>query len=201
MNALVLRLDAPMQSWGESSKFTTRNSLSFPTRSGVLGMLLAAKGVERENSGEELKRLGPLKMTSYGGRKRKAERGLLRDYHTIMGVPNSGGKLDTELTYRYYLTDTVFFVVLEGDKTILSDLERSLRSPKFQLFLGRKCCPPAAPPLMGMFSSKLEAEAEIRKLNRITIEETVNEGEGDPYRDVPICFQKRKYQTRLAKKS
>ena len=37
-------LEAPLQSWGCSSRFGRRETLGFPTKSGVLGMLLCAMG-------------------------------------------------------------------------------------------------------------------------------------------------------------
>ena len=45
MSTLLLRLAAPMQSWGISSKFDRRTTNMEPTRSGVIGMLAAAMGV------------------------------------------------------------------------------------------------------------------------------------------------------------
>ena len=48
MSTLLLRLAAPMQSWGISSKFDRRTTNMEPTRSGVIGMLAAAMGLSRE---------------------------------------------------------------------------------------------------------------------------------------------------------
>jgi len=36
---LLLWLQAPLQSWGYDSKFGRRDTLNFPTKSGVLGLL------------------------------------------------------------------------------------------------------------------------------------------------------------------
>ena len=36
---LLLWLEAPLQAWGHDSKFGRRDSLDFPTKSGVLGLL------------------------------------------------------------------------------------------------------------------------------------------------------------------
>ena len=44
---MLLRLAGPLQSWGERSVFTVRDSAAFPTRSGVLGMFAAAEGIDR----------------------------------------------------------------------------------------------------------------------------------------------------------
>src|SRR5690554_5212573 len=45
---LLLWLEAPLQSWGFDSKFGRRDTLKFPTRSGVLGLLCAALGYSGE---------------------------------------------------------------------------------------------------------------------------------------------------------
>ncbi|NLE97041.1 MAG: type I-E CRISPR-associated protein Cas5/CasD, partial [Propionibacterium sp.] len=47
MAVLLLRLAGPMQSWGDSSRFTTRSTRREPTKSGVLGLLAAALGRPR----------------------------------------------------------------------------------------------------------------------------------------------------------
>ncbi|MBI4285283.1 MAG: type I-E CRISPR-associated protein Cas5/CasD, partial [Chloroflexi bacterium] len=61
-NTLFLRLAGPMQSWGTSSRFQLRRTDLYPSKSGVLGMLLCAKGVRREDSRPELERLTSLLM-------------------------------------------------------------------------------------------------------------------------------------------
>lgn len=41
---VLLWLEAPLQSWGYESRFNRRETLGFPTRSGVLGLILCAMG-------------------------------------------------------------------------------------------------------------------------------------------------------------
>ena len=53
-NTLFLRLAGPMQSWGTSSQLQIRRTDDYPSRSGVLGMILCAMGVSREDSRREL---------------------------------------------------------------------------------------------------------------------------------------------------
>ena len=45
MATLLLRLAAPLQAWGAESKFETRRTLHYPTKSGVIGMLAASLGL------------------------------------------------------------------------------------------------------------------------------------------------------------
>ena len=51
----------------------------------------------------------------------------------------SGG---TKMTYRYYLQDMAFAVALQGPYEELAELEAALRSPVWDLYLGRKNCAP-----------------------------------------------------------
>lgn len=44
MSTLLLRLAGPLQAWGTESKFETRRTEREPTRSGVVGLLMAALG-------------------------------------------------------------------------------------------------------------------------------------------------------------
>lgn len=41
---LLMWLEAPLQAWGHESRFGRRESLDFPTKSGVLGLLCCALG-------------------------------------------------------------------------------------------------------------------------------------------------------------
>ena len=57
---LLLWLEAPLQAWGHDSKFGRRDSLDFPTKSGVLGLLCCARGARglqawRAQAGLQLK--------------------------------------------------------------------------------------------------------------------------------------------------
>ncbi|WP_322942556.1 type I-E CRISPR-associated protein Cas5/CasD [Actinacidiphila yeochonensis] len=151
---LVLRLAAPLQSWGGPSRYNRRDTLSQPTKSGVLGMLAAADGRSREASITDLLglRLG-VRVDQPGS--------LLRDYHTVSDhrdVPMLAAKVDargaqkktspakyTGVTQRTYLQDAVFVVALRGPAQLLEGLEHAVRHPVFPLSLGRRSCPPPAP--------------------------------------------------------
>ena len=49
---LALMLDAPLMSWGFSSRFQRRTTALHPTRSGIIGMICAALGVDKGSAGE-----------------------------------------------------------------------------------------------------------------------------------------------------
>lgn len=142
MNTLLLRLSAPMQSWGTQSRFTVRDTGLEPSKSGVLGLLCAALGIDREDDDG----LQPLTSLRVGIR---ADReGLLQvDYHTAKDVRMANGKIkDTELSNRYYLANAVFLVGLESeDLPLLERIQAALHKPVWALFLGRKSFVPSEP--------------------------------------------------------
>lgn len=47
-NALFLRLEGPLQAWGDTSKFVIRRTMDAPTKSGVLGLVCCAMGWSRQ---------------------------------------------------------------------------------------------------------------------------------------------------------
>ncbi len=141
MHTLLLRLSAPMQSWGVQSRFTVRDSGREPSKSGVVGLLCAALGRPRSAPIEDL---AALRM---GVRVDRA--GALRvDFHTAQNVfVAKGGKpKGTEVSRRYYLADACFLVGLEGeDLGLLQALQQALQAPVWQLYLGRKAFVPGEP--------------------------------------------------------
>ena len=44
---LLLRLEGALQSWGDHAKWDVRDSGDFPSKSGVVGLLACAMGLER----------------------------------------------------------------------------------------------------------------------------------------------------------
>ena len=61
-NTLLLRLEGPLQAWGDTSKFVIRRTMEAPTKSGVLGLLCCAMGLSREKAREGLPELNGLAM-------------------------------------------------------------------------------------------------------------------------------------------
>ena len=54
MTVLLLRLAGPLQSWGSSARFVRRTTENAPTKSGVIGLLAAAQGRDRDADVSEL---------------------------------------------------------------------------------------------------------------------------------------------------
>lgn len=157
-NTLFLRLAGPMQSWGTSSRFQLRRTDDYPSKSGVLGMLLCAMGVRRECSSLKLQPLTPLLM----GVRVDRSGTLDWDYHTAgakIGIRRADGKgpkktkstgeYETLLSRRQYLYDASFLIALQGATNTIIDCAKALNNPVWPLFLGRKCCIPAEPVFAG----------------------------------------------------
>lgn len=187
MAVLLLRLAAPLQAWGSSSKFIVRSTEREPTKSGVIGMIVAVLGIQRN---DDPQKLVPLTTLRFGVRADK-EDVLLKDFHTVQ-VP---GEKHPEVSYRYYLSDAAFLVALESDdKSLLESIASALQKPVYPLYLGRKSCPPTLPIVLGVkdedILTALKTEPYLyknahRKSVRISYEVTSG---GAMVQDIPLSF-------------
>lgn len=141
MPTLLLRLAGPMQSWGTTSRFDQRDTGKEPSKSGVIGLLAAALGIDRENWID----LEPLTRLAMGVRHDRP--GVpKRDYQTAQNIISADGKKvhETAVTTRDYLADAVFLVGLEcTDRALLERAHAALNNPVWPLALGRKSYVPA----------------------------------------------------------
>ena len=221
---ILMWLEGPLQSWGVDSRFCRKNTLEFPSKSGLLGMLCCAMGEGGEQR-EWLATMAPLKVTVLAYSKGKAVPvPLLRDFHMIGSgyneknpfeaqmVPkkangNKSGGGGAKVTYRYYLQDAVFAAILEVPKEESERLSQALINPVWDLFLGRKNCPPSDFIFRGVFQTEGDAYSEA---SRIAVEKSLKEkfkvldgqfegNESIVLNDVPVEFgQKKKYTQRYA---
>ena len=177
MSTLLLRLAAPLQSWGIDSKFDIRRTGREPSKSGVIGLICAALGVRVDKEGH-----------------------FVRDFHMVR--PKKG---EPYVTNRYYLADAEFLVGFESvDEELLKKSEYALLNPVFPLYLGRRSCPPTGRLCLGIRKLELE-EALLEEAFRNESTETVRivmdakEGEdGNIVKDLPISYnpEHRKYTFR-----
>lgn len=156
---MLLWLEGPMQSWGTRSRWDVRDTGLEPTKSGVIGLLGAAMGLERGN-----RRLEELDATLRFGVRVDQPGVIATDYHTVTGYHRTaaGGfkhsegtatTLKTALEHgpativspRDYLHDAIFLVALKGPVELTSEVRSRLMNPIWPLFLGRKSCPPTRP--------------------------------------------------------
>lgn len=155
-NSLFLRLEGPLQSWGERGRWSIRDSAPEPTKSGVIGLIACAMGI---NTNEPIKTLSEslqmgVRIDRCGTR--------ITDYHTIGGGADepmlltaegkpkkSSGAPHTEISYRDYLCDASFLIALQGDPERIANIAQALQNPQWVIFLGRKSCPPTRPVFNG----------------------------------------------------
>ena len=185
MATLLLRLAAPLQAWGSHSKFNIRTTEREPTKSGVVGMLAAAMGIQRNDDPQKLE---PLNALRFGVRVEK-EGKLLRDFHMV-----------------HELTDAVFMAALESeDKEFLEQLVYALEHPVYPLFLGRRSCPPTLPVVLGIrdddLLSVLRKESPVAENCQPTRIVYDSDQGGIPVRDKPVSFSQlhRQYGFRMKK--
>ena len=226
MKHLALYLRAPMQSWGASSKFGDRGTLDAPTQSGLIGLLAAACGVDKNDEARDrdwLDRAARLSFEVVGFK--RGDR--MTDYHTVGArynkedpwqkrmIPTTadGKPRGTDLTHRAYLADSVFGAVLSGDDVLVSEMATALANPVWGVWLGRKSCIPTEPVFAGVFESAEAARAALADRWRRSAEragETIGEtttaafsvtealpGEADEtILDIPVSFAKREFHAR-----
>jgi len=165
---LLLWFEGPLQSWGHDSKFGRRDTLDFPTKSGVLGLVCCAMGA----GGKQRELLGKFanldmiviaysraKQSSGGKFQKQAREPLLRDFHMVgsgfddqnpwekLLIPKtSEGKKavggGAKMTYRYYLQDMAFAIALQVPDDMVQTISSALECPVWDVYLGRKSCVP-----------------------------------------------------------
>ncbi|SCX10094.1 CRISPR system Cascade subunit CasD [Nitrosomonas eutropha] len=223
---LLLWLESPLQAWGHDSKFGRRDSLDFPTKSGVLGLICCARGAGDEQA-EWLAAWANLDMrvVAYVLQDAKGQpllrQPLLRDFHMIgngyddqdpwqtLLIPkkSDGGKAmggGTKMTYRYYLQDMAYAVALQAPAALVQEAAGALQSPVWDLYLGRKNCVPSEFIYQGIFDSAEQALAAGQKLadeKKRTFALRILQGEHDgevlTLNDVPLQFgEHKKYRDR-----
>lgn len=215
---LALLLDAPLQSWGFSSRFQRRITGLHPTKSGVIGLISAAMGLAKGSAEERtmLPELSKLKMSSiaiprqqtnaWTGETTELAARRLEDFHTVGGgydketqrqsIPRkaSGGPCDNPtVSRRQYLNDARFGVILVGDRFVLERAAAALQDPIWGVWLGRKNCIPAELIFRGIFEMRAEAQRNLigdAPIDQFTrLEEVANLDAGtDSYNDQPVSF-------------
>lgn len=169
---LLIRLEAPLQSWGGVALDPKRPTREFPSRSALAGLLASALGW-RYSDGARTTTLQD--ALSYAVREDRPPR-TLQDYQTVdlgrdatgwtrWGREQRGGASadETHVLQKEYLADASLLVALtleEDEAPVgLNELAEALREPARPLFLGRKSCPPAVQLLEGRIDAPSGHEA------------------------------------------
>jgi CRISPR system Cascade subunit CasD len=159
VDVLLLRLDAPLMSFGGTVVDQINPTREFPGRAMLAGLFGNALGYRHGDAAE---------LSSLQSRLRWAAREdhpgkPFMDYQTVnldadfmqkgwttRGSPEGrrGGDNATTIRYRHYLADAIYLVAVtlsEGEGVDVAALDAAVRRPARPLFIGRKCCIPSTP--------------------------------------------------------
>jgi len=156
-----------MVSWGQQGTHH-RSTYDAPSKSAVIGLIANAMGADRTNRAL-VRALSSMRMVALTVRRGT----LVTDYQTIGGdsqhEPPTGDGMETLAaktgkkvaskgvqTWRDYLADADFVVVLEGDSELVELCADWLRRPQRMLYLGRKANLPSCPILVGIYDTEQE---------------------------------------------
>lgn len=185
MGVLLLQLSGPLQSWGDSSRYTRRLTRNEPTKSGVVGLLASALGRSREDDVADLAELEFAVRADQRGE-------LVRDFQTE--------RLEKEimpLTNRYYLADAKFLAAISGSDELLQALDTAVKSPARPLYLGRRSCPADFPISRGLRSDCNDVREVLAAEPWLASEwyQAKMEREGNPYPPLEIAADARDGET------
>ena len=208
-----------MQAWGHNSKFSLRQTLPFPTKSGVFGLLLASLGAGGSQE-ELLEKLEKMQFTVFAFSHHSVSHSMITDFQMVGNGYSTKGweslfiprKRDgayavgggAKLTFREYLQDAVFSVIMTVPDDLYLKLEESLTVPKWPLYLGRKNCIPSKPVFGGMFEDEDSAQKRLQELAdgydllfRVVEGKFPEQGDVMITDDVPLCFgEHKRYRSR-----
>jgi CRISPR system Cascade subunit CasD len=214
---ILLWLEGPLQAWGHDSRFGRRDTLAFPTKSGVLGLLCCALGAGGEQR-ERLAQLADLDLQLVAYTLKNASGGVsprlpaLRDFHmvgsgyddadlwqTLLIPKTSEGKKPVgggaKMTHRYYLQDATFAVALQVPADDAEAYASALQDPVWDLYLGRKTCAPTELIFQGVYPDSATALAQAAtlaenkgKVANYLVQQGEHDGEVITLNDVPLQF-------------
>jgi len=203
-----------MQAWGTHTFEDFRPSNLFPTRSGLLGLLGACLGIERNNHAGLEQLAASVELTV------RVDRAALRpdakkpmpkvaikllDFHTVLDARKVDGTINKNpvVSRREYLFDGAFTVAI-GQKpnapVTLASVEKALLRPYYTPVLGRRSCPITRPLLDGEPVEASDARAALATALPVG---GLIYAEGDAVstqpiriRDVPLQGRHRQFGTR-----
>lgn len=197
MEALLLRFDAPLMSFGGVVIDQHNRTDTLPYRAMLTGLIANALGLTRHDEDA----LGSLQARIRYAARRDRKGTTIVDFQTVdfsqshmasslgwttrgkLEERKGGGASDgTHIRYRHYLADAIITVALTldspDDEPSLSAISQALKEPARPLFLGRKACIPSGPIWLGKVEAASLREA-IEKAPRIGALREGGEARGD----------------------
>ncbi len=183
LNILLLRLDAPLMSFGAPIVDNYGAIQAFPGRSQWTGLLANALGYHHQDSNQLYRLQSRIRFAVRCDRPgipimdyqtvdlgqdfmRDDNAWATRDKpdsHSRKGAPSTA--TGTHIRYRHYLADSIYTaaICLEpiSEDPDIETIAAAVGRPARPLFIGRKCCLPASP----LFLSVIEAPSLIEGLN------------------------------------
>jgi CRISPR system Cascade subunit CasD len=151
---LKLTLAAPLQAWGGNAPWGLRQTDSFPTKSGLMGLCGRCLGLDRDSYPALANGLRVAFIRDRPGT-------IEIDFQTVDVLPqtrvaNGGWKRSRGLLLvtKEYLADARFIALIEGPEDQLRRLYNGLAQPHWPPYLGRACCLPSEP-LVGSLDEAL----------------------------------------------
>lgn len=172
MSILILRLEGPLQSWGEHSLFFQEgDTAEMPTKSGIVGLLACALGIPKDAPNEIAALSDAL---SIGVRADRPGR-MRVDFQIVHANRLQTGKHGMRapeksilVSHKRYLEDAAFTVVLSSkEETLIQKISKALQHPVWSIFLGRKSCVPTRP----VYDGLLEGDNLLQALKTIPLME------------------------------
>ncbi|MFF3275890.1 type I-E CRISPR-associated protein Cas5/CasD [Streptomyces chrestomyceticus] len=160
---LLLRLAGPLSAYGTHAAFTHRDTAPHPTRSALIGLFAAAAGRPQHRALAPHHDLpGHPTYHDLAFTLRADAPGTLHtDYHKTGGGHPRHRQLRTSQgtlrpphksalpTHRLYLLDAAFTVAVTGPAPLLDHIATTLEQPHWGPYLGRRCCLPDEPLVLG----------------------------------------------------
>lgn len=129
-------MSGPLQTWGTSSRFETRHTDFYPSKSAIIGIISACLGYKRDDN-----RILKLNELDFAVRIDQ-DGNIFRDYHIAQKFKPNGDFDRTYVTNRYYMEDAVCIVsISHSEEIFIKEIENALRYPYFQPFMGRRSIP------------------------------------------------------------
>jgi CRISPR system Cascade subunit CasD len=203
-NYLVLKLQGAMQAWGTHTYEDYRPTNLFPTRSGIVGLIGACMGIDRDDIQAREELSAGLVMAVRSDDQHGLRPHIITDYHTVLDARKVNGQArkDAILSSREYLCDaqyTLALMVKKNSSVSLENLIQAVKKPQYTPFLGRKSCPLMRP----LFEAEVEADSLPAALavvepgqGTVYCEEPVSGASVLEIRDVPLPAKVREFTRR-----
>lgn len=146
IRTLLMRLDGPMQSWYEQAT-AEKSSTAFPSRCALIGMIATARASQWHERCSDLEFFGAAVRADEPGRDLAElySPGRRRTHRTA-----ASGNPRGRVPRRSFTVDAVFTAALAGTPESIEQAAAALERPLRPVCLGQRCCPPAAPILLGV---------------------------------------------------